>query len=135
MHTLIVEDEFTSRVLLLRFLADFGAVDVAVDGIEAVVAFEAALTSGTRYDLVLLDIGLPRMDGLEVLGKFRELEEKHQAPNTVVLMTTARRDGKTVMRSFFKGCEGYLCKPIHRDEVVAKLAEHGLIDPTLAEAK
>ena len=56
MKTLIAEDDFASRRVLLRFLEEHGDCDVTVDGREAVEAFEMALENGEGYDLLCLDI-------------------------------------------------------------------------------
>ena len=117
MRVLIVEDEFVSRALLLRFLSSFADVDVAVDGREALTAFAAALDAGDPYDLICLDIGLPELDGHSVLQSVRDLEdERNISQNVKVFMTTSRSDAKTIVRSFFGGCEGYLVKPVEPDE-------------------
>lgn len=75
MKTLIVEDDFTSRLLLQTFLNPYGESHVAVDGIEAIEAFMLACAEKYPYDLVCLDIMMPRMDGHEVLKRIRGMEE------------------------------------------------------------
>ena len=63
MKTLIVEDDFTSRLLLQELLRRFGPCHVAVNGVEAVDAVTAALTANAPYDLICLDIMMPVMGG------------------------------------------------------------------------
>ena len=82
-RVLVVDDEPMVREVLARYLAKEGyAVDVAEDGEQALAAYAQALP-----DLVLLDLMLPRIDGLEVFRRIRE-----QAP-TAVIMLTARGEG------------------------------------------
>ena len=67
MKTLIVEDDFTSRLLLQEILKRYGAVHIAVNGREAVDAVRAAAESDESYDLICLDIMMPEMDGYQAL--------------------------------------------------------------------
>lgn len=115
MKALIVEDDFTSRLVLQGMLAEYGASHVAVNGREALAAIATALRSGEPYDLVCLDIMMPELDGQATL---RELRAAEHAAGTFegakVLMTTALRDSKNVMDAFREQCDGYLVKPIDR---------------------
>jgi two-component system chemotaxis response regulator CheY len=63
MRTLIVEDDFTSRLLLQSFLSVYGECHIAVNGREAVAAFRAAQERPQAYDLICMDIMMPEMDG------------------------------------------------------------------------
>ena len=67
MKTLIVEDDFTSRLLMQELLKGFGMVNVAVDGQEGVEAVRLALKNGEPYNLVCLDIMMPELDGQQTL--------------------------------------------------------------------
>ena len=89
---LIVEDELTSRLVLSKILSEYGTVDVAVDGEEAVQAYTIALHDQKPYDFITLDIKLPKMDGHEVLAIIRHLEDEHRKPGdkiAKIVMTTA----------------------------------------------
>lgn len=63
MKSLIVEDDFTGRLLLQKLLAPYGECHIAVNGKEAISAFAMALESGERYDRVCLDIMMEEKDG------------------------------------------------------------------------
>ena len=65
MKTLIVEDDFTSRLLLQEILKRFGEIHIAVNGKEAVAAVRSAMDAGVPYDLICLDMMMPEMDGRE----------------------------------------------------------------------
>lgn len=128
MKTLVVEDDFVSRRLLQRFLQSYGEVDIAVNGTEALAAFEMAIDDGAPYDLVCLDILLPRPDGIEVLKKIRAIEKEHAlSDGCKVVMTSALNDAKNIMGSFWKGAEAYLVKPIGRSALVRELENLKLI--------
>ena len=67
MRTLIVEDDFTSRLLLQTYLSRFGECHVAINGVEAVEAFRMSKKNGAGYDLICMDIMMPEMDGQTAL--------------------------------------------------------------------
>ncbi|MEW6515436.1 MAG: response regulator [candidate division FCPU426 bacterium] len=130
MRTLVVEDDFTSRKLLQRFLAFYGECDVAVNGTEAVEAFRESLKRGDRYDLICLDIRLPEKNGHEVLEEIRRIEAERGINGldaSKVIMTTAAGDAKSVCSAFRSQCDGYLVKPYDRSKMAVQLKELGLI--------
>jgi two-component system, chemotaxis family, chemotaxis protein CheY len=115
MRSLVVEDEFVARSVLQRFLARFGECDVAVDGSEAVAAVDSALQGGAAYDVVCLDIGLPKLDGQGVLERIRALELERGiqlGQGCRVIMTTATAAKDHVLGAFRGGADAYLTKPI-----------------------
>ncbi|HDQ13435.1 MAG TPA: response regulator [Sediminispirochaeta sp.] len=131
MKSLIVEDDFASRKLMQRYLAPFGENDIVVDGQEAIEAFELALDEGEPYDLVCLDIMLPKKDGQQVLKEIRDIESKRKIVGTKavkVIMTTALGDAKNVINAFRSQCEGYLQKPISREQLLREMKELGLVE-------
>src|SRR5690349_8182842 len=92
MRCLIVEDNEMAREGLRYFLADHAEIEVAVNGREAVGKFQEALSQQRPYDLVLLDIIMPEMDGQEALKLIRLAEQNDPAPErkkAVIIMTTA----------------------------------------------
>jgi two-component system chemotaxis response regulator CheY len=130
MKTLIVEDDFTSRLLLQEILKGYGVVHVAVNGREAVEAVEAALNASEGYDLICLDIMMPEMDGYKALEEIRDLE-RARGMNTItaskILMTSALHRIKDIGQAFHGLCDAYLVKPIGKAKVLAQLHEFGLI--------
>jgi two-component system chemotaxis response regulator CheY len=125
--TLIVDDELTSRELLAMFLKDYGPVDMAVDGLEGLKAFNLAL-GREPYDLIMLDIMLPRMDGQQVLKSIRRIEQERGVvgPDQVkIVMISALGDFSNVSQAFASACTSYLTKPILVDKVQAELARLG----------
>src|SRR5690242_10514905 len=92
LKTLIVEDDFSSRLILQTFLSHYGECHIAVNGREAVEAFRSALESGQAYGLVCMDIMMPEMDGREAVKQVRALEQAYGIPSTSdvkIIMTTA----------------------------------------------
>ena len=130
MKMLIVEDDFTTRKILLKFLQPYGDCDVAVDGQEALVAYKEALACGDPYNLICLDIMMPELDGHGVLRSIREIESGTGIVPTQgvkIVMTTALGDSSNVLGAFKGGCEGYVVKPIDKQRLLAELRKLRLI--------
>jgi two-component system, chemotaxis family, chemotaxis protein CheY len=135
MKTLIVEDDFTSRVVLQQFLAPMGDTHIAVNGNEALDAFQAAIAKGTPYALICLDIVLPGINGHDVLREIRRIERSRGIPEgegARVIMTTARNDSESVYTAFDDLCDGYVTKPIHREKLLQQLKLLGLLEGAIS---
>ncbi|MBF0583068.1 MAG: response regulator, partial [Magnetococcales bacterium] len=92
---------------------------------------EAALESEEPYELILLDVMMPKMDGQTALQAIRAKEQEHGrvgVKESVILMVTADNSPETVTRAFFDGyCTDFLAKPITRQVLMNKLREYHLI--------
>ena len=112
MRILVTEDEPRILSFLTRGLEAEGfAVDSAGDGAEALRCAEHA-----RYDLVVLDLLLPRIHGLAVLSELRR-----RRPDLPVVILSARTDLPTKLRGFELGANDYLPKPFSLDELIARI--------------
>jgi two-component system, OmpR family, response regulator len=112
MRCLVVEDDPDLRRQLEQALSDAGyAVDVAADGEEG-----HFLGDTEPYDAVVLDLGLPLMDGVTVLERWRKAGLK-----TPVLILTARDRWSEKVAGFDAGADDYLTKPFHIEELLARL--------------
>ena len=130
MKTLIVEDDFTSRLLLQEILKRFGEIHIAVNGKEAVAAVRAAMDAGAPYDLICLDIMMPEMDGSEALKQIRSMEEARgtiSSHGAKIFMTTALDQMKNVAQAFYGLCDAYLHKPIEKAKLVEQLQVFRLV--------
>jgi DNA-binding response OmpR family regulator len=115
MRILVIEDEpRILQFLRLGLEAEGYGVDTAEDG---GTGLQLALTN--EYELVVLDLQLPRIDGLRLLGELRR--ERAQLP---VLVLTAHSDLPTKLRSFELGARDFLSKPFSFDELVARVRVH-----------
>ena len=112
MRVLIVEDEPTLGQQLKNTLEGAGyAIDLATDGEDG-----HFLGSTENYDAIILDLGLPEIDGLTVLDRWRK--EGRTAP---VLVLTARDSWSDKVAGLDAGADDYLAKPFQTEELIARL--------------
>ena len=130
MKALIVEDDFGSRRLLQAILKDIANVDVVIDGVEAIEAFQMAWKDNQPYEIIFMDIMMPNMDGQTALRKIRDLEHElgvNHKDEVPIIMTTALDDPKNVIEAFNKGgATGYIVKPIDRETLFNQLKKFGI---------
>ncbi len=120
MKILIAEDDRMSRTFLAKFLAPAGEVDVAQDGMEALDFIMEAMKNHAQYDLLCLDIMMPKVDGLKVLKVVRAMEEQQGVPpeeHLPIIMMTAIAESDYVDRAFELGCDAYASKPVELNEL------------------
>ena len=130
MRTLVVEDNFTSRLLLQSFLSPYGECHIAVNGREAVEAFRAAEETGLRYDLICMDIMMPEMDGQAAVREIRALEEARVPRSTDavrIIMITALGDEENVLQSVKASCDAYLLKPVDTGKLLGHIRDLHLV--------
>ncbi len=109
---LVVEDDPDLNRQLVTALSEAGyAVDTAVDGEEG-----HFLGDTEPYDAVILDLGLPQMDGISVLEKWRR--DDHKMP---VLILTARDRWSDKVAGMDAGADDYVAKPFHMEEILARV--------------
>ena len=111
MRILIVEDNPHLQRTLTLALAQGHVVDAVPDGAQA----DAVLRT-EHYDVIVLDLGLPKMDGLEVLRRLRTRGDR-----TAVLVLTASGDTDDRVRGLDSGADDYLAKPFELTELEARL--------------
>ena len=131
MKCLIAEDDKVARKLLGAHLSGYGDCSFAINGNEALDAFQEALENDQPYDLICLDIMMPKMDGREALSAIRRIEENKKIPESEcvkVIMTTALNDFNHIANAFRIGCEAYLVKPIRKEELIEEMASLGILN-------
>lgn len=112
MHILIIEDEKSlCRSIADGLRIDGYEIDTCFDGTEGL---ELCLTE--NYDLILLDLNLPGMDGLEILGRFRQ-----ENTSTPILILSARGQIQDKVEGLDLGANDYLTKPFHFEELEARI--------------
>jgi len=112
LRILLVEDDRELIASLKRPLKEAGyVVDVAEDGIDG-----EYLGNEDIYDLAILDLGLPKRNGLEVLSNWRKIDNK-----LPVIVLTARDTWQERVDGFKSGADDYLGKPFHVEELLARI--------------
>lgn len=117
---LLVDDEMHIRKFVSLILKQISqpVITEAVNGEDAIRAYQA-----DKPDIVLLDVNMPRMDGMETLRKLKEID-----PDCVVVMLTSLANRESVERALELGAANYIRKDTPKDEIARALSE--VIDPT-----
>lgn len=110
---LIVDDEQSIRDLLKEYLSDTFAIEMAINGREAVEK-----TNSWKPDVILMDMMMPEMDGFTALSVLRNQELTRHIP---VLMLTAANTSVERIKAFDLGVDDYLAKPFDLDELKVRL--------------
>lgn len=114
-HVLVVDDLESNRIALVRILQKEGlSADEALDGLDAL---EKARKG--NYDTILLDVMMPRLDGL---GALAILKQERELADTPVIMLSAFNESKAVLACIALGADDFLQKPIDRALLLARLA-------------
>lgn len=112
MRVLLVEDDLMIGEIFCEALSDNAyTVDWVKDGSQALLAIKTE-----HYDIILLDLGLPKVDGMEVLTTLR-----HAKIDTPVLILTARDDVQSRIKGLDAGADDYVIKPFDLGEVLARM--------------
>ena len=118
LKVLVADDNPTNlRVTQLLLKSVVSTVDTAPDGLAAFEKFKE-----NSYDLILMDIIMPQMDGYEATIRIREYEsENHLSPIKIIAMTanTSKEDEELCISS---GMDDFLCKPFKREEIIKKFS-------------
>ena len=112
MRILIVEDEEKiADAIATKLKKERYEIDICLDGEEGLYSALSGI-----YDLIILDIMLPKVNGLEILAKVRE-----NNINTKVLLLTAKSSLEDKLKGFDIGADDYMAKPFHIEELVARV--------------
>ena len=132
MQTLIVEDDELTSMLFKSFLTGYGKCDLAPNGTSGMEHFSKAHDESLKYDLICLDLMMPDINGIDLLGMIRQWEEEHsisEPDRCKIVMTTAISEDSVIKQAYDAKCDAYLIKPIKRMDLLNTIAELGLIEP------
>ena len=132
MKTLIVDDERVSRTKLKLIMENFGQCEAVELGKDALAVFHHAHFINKPFNLIMLDIILPEMDGIMILSEIRRAEKYLNIPKSqqaIILMVTSYGDKDRIVACAQSGCDDYIVKPFNDDIIRQKLNKLGLIDP------
>ena len=116
MHILVVDDDMMARMTAGQCVKQAGhTARIAKNGVEALEMLQA-----DSYDLVLLDLLMPEMDGFEVL---KRIKDNAQLSATPVIMISGAEETESTTRSIEMGACGFLSKPLDPTQLVKQLAD------------
>ena len=131
MKVLIVDDEPSAQILIRDILSPYGECDIAVDGEEAIQAYKLALEEKEPYDLICMDIMMPKIDGQTAVKEIVKIEKEKGIKGNQrvkILMLTALDSQKHVMEAFLMGgVKGYIVKPLKAEKLLSEVRKLGLI--------
>ena len=122
---ILIEDDDNDAELAIRTLkrAELAKSVIRLkDGEEAIAFFSGEKASDNTPRLVLLDLKMPKVDGLEVLRKIRSVEQTKKIP---VVMLTSSKEQKDIMESYDLGANSYVVKPVDFKEFTATIISIG----------
>lgn len=121
MKILIAEDDPINYTILGNLLKNYGDCKIVTNGVSALNAYAKAFREEDPYDVLFLDLNMPKMEGGEVLEKIRIFEHKQgiydESNQLKVIIATAIDQHDTVMKSFKQGCQDYFLKPYNPQEL------------------
>lgn len=131
MKSLVIEDDATCRKVFKAFFEKFGVCDIASNGAEGLDLYKKSLINGEAYNLAVIDIILPDINGNEVLKSIRKEEDIAGIQDyfrTRVVITTSLDDEKNreIAQNLEHGLETYYVKSFANEGLYEKLAELGL---------
>ena len=131
MRVLIVDDDQFSSRILEGLLSRHGACSVAANGQEALAMFQQGHEAKSPFDLIMMDIMMPEINGLQVVQSIRENEAAMNLslPQRVkIIMTTSLDDPRTVIKALFESdANSYLTKPVTVQKIGDELRNLKLI--------
>lgn len=128
MKILIVDDKASIRSTMKQMLNHLGFENItqAIDGEEAWYKIKEAFETlpGDRFDLVISDMEMPKMSGLELLGVIRQNTETRDMP---FIMATTVTDRNIILKTMQLGVQAYIIKPFDQPTVEFKLKQAGIL--------
>ncbi|MBF0383608.1 MAG: response regulator [Magnetococcales bacterium] len=113
---LIVDDDIASMYIYELFLDKYCRIDLAYNGVEALEKMR-----NHSYEMIIMDIKMPEMDGLTAIKHFRVWEQQNNVKKTYIVVITALAFNHDRQRSYSAGCDLFLTKPVNRSSILKAL--------------
>ena len=129
MKILVVDDEMVSRTKLTLIMENFGECEAVDNGKDALTLFHKAHQMSKPYGLIMLDIDMPQMDGMQVLSEMIAAQIKlgiSKSQKARILMVTSFTDKDRVLGCIQSGCDDYIAKPFDINTIGKKLSKLGI---------
>lgn len=129
MRCLIIDDDIICRKSVALILKEVASCDEAANGSDGIEMFRDALRKGEPYDVVLVDIIMPGIDGHETAMEIRKVESQLMGTETVkIIMLTILNSANDAMRAFcYARSAAYMVKPPSEDKFIDVFREVGLL--------
>ncbi|MFH2059680.1 MAG: HDOD domain-containing protein [Pseudomonadota bacterium] len=130
MKIMVVDDDSIPRKVMIKILVPIGECVALDNGKDAVSMFDKATRDKKPFDLIILDISMPDMDGTQVLNIIRKKEKRMAVPKVQqvkIIMATASIRKSSIKKCIDLKCNGYISKPYNKQQVYKDLERLGLI--------
>lgn len=117
LKVLIAEDDLLGRKLLKKIFSQYGECDLVINGEEAVDAYKLALKKNVLYDLICLDVLMPKVDGITVHKTIRDLELQNKITKKVKIIMMTAYSKSEIESTFENKLDAFLTKPIDVDRL------------------
>ncbi len=121
---LVVDDNERNVELIVETLEGIAKCQTAKNGEEALTAYNTAITGQNAFDVALLDVAMPGIDGIDVLKAIRAKEEERGIPfgeGMPIIMVTANKE--PFIKAYRTGCDDYILKPIDPEKLITMIEE------------
>lgn len=128
---LLVDDSKSAQLKIHEILSKYGECDQAYNGEEALKHFSESIRDKQFYDLVIMDVVMPKMDGFQAAKEIMALEDREDIPDdnrAKIIMLTSKAEPKHMIKAQLEiGVKTYITKPFEEDTLVEALTNLGLI--------
>ena len=125
MKILVIDDEMAALTKMKILMNEYGDCTMVTNGHQALQQCAKAIQSGAPFDLITIDIQLPEMNGIELLAAINKLENSRNSQISKKIMVTASGTRDNLLKATFKGCDGFIVKPVRRDTIAEKMSSLG----------
>ena len=127
MKILIIDDEMAALTKMKVLLSTYGECTLSTNAGQALQLCSKAIKSGVPFELITIDIQLGDHNGHDLLEKINKLELQERVPAAKKIMATASGTKDNLMKAYSKGCDGFIVKPVKRDDLEQKMLSLGYV--------
>lgn len=129
---LLVDDSKSAQLKIHEILSKYGECDQAYNGMEALEYFSNSLCNNSQYDLVVMDVVMPKMDGFQAAKEILAIEERENIPvnkRSKIVMLTSKSEPKHMIKAQLEiGVKTYITKPFEEKTLIEALNNLGLLE-------
>lgn len=124
MRILVVDDEYVALTKLMSIMSEYGQCDAATNGKQALDLFRKALLQGQPYNVALIDIELPELNGIQLLQIIND-REAVAGIHSVKMVVSVASTTRNILQAAANHCDAFIVKPVKRAVLAEKLELHG----------